>query len=34
MVLHWFDVGMVMGLNFGRPKLNLLLAKFSLAEKS
>ena len=28
MVVHWFDIGMVMGSNLGRSKLNFLFAKF------
>jgi len=27
MVVHWFDIGMVMGLNLGRHKLNFLFVK-------
>jgi len=27
MIVHWFDIGMVMGLNLGRFKLNFLFVK-------
>jgi len=33
MVMHWFDIGMVMGLNLGEPKLNFLFAKISFGMK-
>jgi len=33
MVMHWFDIGMVMGLNLGKSKLNFLFAKISFGMK-
>jgi len=33
MVVYWFDIGMVMGLNLGKYKLNFFVAKISLGMK-
>jgi len=33
MVVHWFDIGMVMDLNLGESTLNFLFAKISIGMK-
>ena len=33
MVVHWFGIGMIMGLNLGNSKLNFLFVKISFGMK-